>query len=226
MPAGARPRAGSVTASASSCGGGPVVVADEPERRVAERRPRRRRVHRGQVLGRLEEGVGAAAGRVDPQRRVHRQQRTGVAAALPRAWRSADGHQRVVAADQPVHAAAEVEQQLALEDVQRLLEAVDVAARASRPGGGRPAASSVWTAPCSRPMKRLPREAAGGRAGRRRLVGERPVESRRRDGPRVPPSRVLQPRHVERPAAEHEPDRVDRHVAARCTGGAASSSRT
>ena len=52
--------------------------------------------------------------------------------------------------DQAVDPAVELEQQLALEDVQRLLEGVDVA---REPAARReaPSASSVCTAPCAGP---------------------------------------------------------------------------
>jgi len=113
-----------------------VVVADQTQGRIGEGRPAGGGVHRGEVLGRLEErgpsGPHPARAAAETNRESRR---TGASLAFPRAWRTPVRHQAVVAADEAMDVGSDLEQDSPSRNVERLLEAVDGAARASRPAG-------------------------------------------------------------------------------------------
>ena len=87
MPAGARPRAGSLDPQRLDLGRGPVVVPDQAERRIAERRPHGRGVHRGQVLGGLVERVAPPRAGSRRWGELSERKRTGTSPVLPSACR-------------------------------------------------------------------------------------------------------------------------------------------
>ena len=156
---------------------GPVVVPDESERRVAERRPARGGVHRRQIIGGLEERVPPARIRRQPLRRRERQEPNGPGAprAVPERVPEPGRHECVVATDESVDRPGQVEQQLALEHVQGFLEAVDVrrepAARSDRDRGKVRVHGALRGTDDRQPSEAERRGTGGGG-----LVGERPVD--------------------------------------------------
>ena len=149
---GVRPGRGATTGGivdAESLGLRPraVVVADQPEGRIAERRASGIGVHAGEILRGLEERVASRVGGVASLRAVEREEADRFRRRVPERMAETRRDQREVTRDEPVDAAAEVEQELAAQDVERLFERVDVGGQPSARAAVRPTARSVWTAP-------------------------------------------------------------------------------
>ena len=128
MPADSRPRAGSVEAQRLGLRRRSVVMADPAHARITERRPHGAPVEPGDIRRHLlEEGVLAARVGCQALRRIHRHPADRLVASIRQRVLYADRDKREVALDEAMDGAVDLEQQLAAEDVQRLLERMEVA---------------------------------------------------------------------------------------------------
>jgi hypothetical protein len=153
-----------------------LVMADEPQARVAERRSLGgpcERLHVERFA--REERVPATRIGLLPNRGVHRQQPdldvTGVRQGMP----GPHVHQGVVAGDEAVDPPVDLDEQLAREDVQRLLKRMDVA-RQPAAGLQRHRGELGMDGARRRPNHDVAREAVGRRRRSHRRGAERPVE--------------------------------------------------
>ena len=83
---------------------------------------------------------------IQPLRAVERQQADGLGARIPQGVPEAGRDEREIAADEAMDPSAEVEQELARQHVERLLERVDMRGEPA-PGRQPDDGESVWTAP-------------------------------------------------------------------------------
>ena len=154
----------------------PVVVPDETQPRIAERWPDRSVGECVEVEGLAGEervapvGVGAEA-----DGRVERQPARVLLAAIAERVPGPDRHEGIVAGRQPVGVPVDLDEELAAQDVQRLLERMEMPLEPAAAGKRSDRQLGV-DGPLRRPDEHGARQAMPGGRVVHRLLGERPVD--------------------------------------------------